>query len=909
MQELANLIGYYRDCYASDLKSVNLINFFNKDVNHQFTFDSFDHLTGSIINHPINSEWGKTVDEELAIHSKEKELFTGSFFIKGKLKQIGKTITAFAPLYLHETILIFENGVYYVSIDKESPIFNPAFIELIKTEIELDSETEKKLIDALPIGKFDFEALIKIKESLNTFIPSLDTSSIDALISNEHVEKNLQKLAGSRSSEHHFKLITGSAIGLTKKSKGARGIIQELDIIHQDRKFPKLLRHVFGTESSRQVDIKANEIYTPTSLSQNQTAAIHSLQSNDTTLIVGPPGTGKTFTISNIAAHLIGEGKSALIACKTAQASRVIINKIQQDLGIKGKAINATSLRYKRSLISKLDNAIYGLNIDGKLAYKKSVARKELNSIKNKIDKLVSQMMDSEKDEIKWGELYFSDKNKFIKLFQSKWIEFKKGNKLNLNSLAKEIHRLERLKRKKSKQFILNSSDSSLSNSLLKSRKDFITLIEALNEKIGNIIHYKFETINFQLILEALPIWICTTENLHNILPLKAELFDVAIIDEATQCDIASAIPLLYRAKKTIVVGDPKQLRHVSFLSKAQESTLQKKNNLIQNPPLYRTNSILDVVNQNIASQNQVVFLNEHFRSAPSIIDFSNQYFYAQSLTIMTDLPSSNEPTNHISITQTEGERNSKGINEKEAEFLFTYISKIITSENKLNKNFKSSFGILSPFRAQVDHIKKTIRNQFSSAQIKDHRILIGTPFHFQGEERDIMCISFALDDKAHHSSFQYLNKEDVFNVSITRARKSQVVFTSLNFEQLDQKYLISKYLNSISNQLQINKPEFTQDDNFIKEVSFWVNEIYPEAKAMSNFMLGGIEIDLVISIESKTYCIDLIGYPGDFAPMFSPEKIKMLRRMNLDIFFIAYSDWNLDKSKCVSELRKFLEQ
>jgi len=909
MHQLANIIGYYRDCYASDLKSVNLLNFFNKDVSHQLIFDSFDHLNGSIINHPIDSNWGKSVDEELAIHSKEKQLYTGTFFIKGKVKRIGKQVSVFAPLYLHETILIFENGVYYISIDKENPIFNPAFFELLKTEIELESQVERNLIDSFPIGKFDFEALIKLKDCLSTYIPHLDTSSIQDLISEGNVEKNIQKIAGSRAKEHQLKIISGSAIGLANKSKGARGIIQELDIIKEDLQLPMLLKNVFGVENNKKEDTPTTEIYTPSSLSQNQQAAIHSLQSNNTTLIIGPPGTGKTFTISNIAAHLIGEGKSALIACKTTQASSVIINKIQNDLGIKGKVINATSLRYKRSLISRLNNTIYGLNKNNALTYKRNAAKKELKSISKNIDKLVNGMMDSEKDEIKWGELYFSDKNKFVRLFQSKWIEFKKGNKLSLNWVASEIHRLEKLKRKKSKQFILKSSDHLLSDSLLEHRRDFVALIEALNEKIGNLIHDKFEVINFQLILKALPIWICTTENIHNILPLKPELFDVAIIDEATQCDIASAIPLLYRAKKTIVVGDPNQLRHLSFLSKAQEKVLQSKNNLTHSTPLYRINSIHDIVNQNITSQNQVVFLNEHFRSSPSIIAFSNQYFYNQSLNIMTDISTKTEESlNSLSILHTEGERNSKGVNEIEAESLFNYVSQIIKSEDKINRKFKSSIGILSPFRAQVDYIKKSIRSHLSSKQIKEHQLLVGTPFHFQGEERDIMCISFALDDDAHYSSFQYLNKGDVFNVSITRARKSQVIFTSLNFEQLDQKYLLSQYLNSITNKPKTKKEGLYQDDNFTNEISFWIKKIYPEAVVKSNFMLGGIEIDLLISIESKTYCIDLIGYPGEFAPMFSPEKIRMLRRMNLDIFFIPYSDWNLDKSKCLRELRKFLK-
>lgn len=146
MQKLENIISYYRDCYAFDLKSVNLLHFFNKDVSNQFIFNSIDHLTGVFDTHPIHSEWAKSADEELAIHSKEKQLYTGSFFLKGEIKKIGKKVAVFAPLYLHETTLVLEDGIYYISINIENPIFNPAFFELLRNELEINSELEKEFI-------------------------------------------------------------------------------------------------------------------------------------------------------------------------------------------------------------------------------------------------------------------------------------------------------------------------------------------------------------------------------------------------------------------------------------------------------------------------------------------------------------------------------------------------------------------------------------------------------------------------------------------------------------------------------------------------------------------------------------------------------------------------------------------
>ena len=78
---------------------------------------------------------------------------------------------------------------------------------------------------------------------------------------------------------------------------------------------------------------------------------------------------------------------------------------------------------------------------------------------------------------------------------------------------------------------------------------------------------------DFKPLLEAFPCWCVTTYAVSDSLPLKPGMFDVAIIDEASQCDIASCFPILFRAKRAVIVGDDKQLPHLSFLDKAKEQS------------------------------------------------------------------------------------------------------------------------------------------------------------------------------------------------------------------------------------------------------------------------------------------------------------------------------------------------
>jgi len=104
----------------------------------------------------------------------------------------------------------------------------------------------------------------------------------------------------------------------------------------------------------------------------------------------------------------------------------------------------------------------------------------------------------------------------------------------------------------------------------------------------------KTSPVDFDLVLKAIPLWTSTTKEISKCLPLNSELFDLVIFDEASQCDLATAIPSIYRAKKLIVVGDPHQLRHISFLSTQKQSELRQNHEISRNIADYRKESLID---------------------------------------------------------------------------------------------------------------------------------------------------------------------------------------------------------------------------------------------------------------------------------------------------------------------------
>ena len=272
----------------------------------------------------------------------------------------------------------------------------------------------------------------------------------------------------------------------------------------------------------------------------------------------------------------------------------------------------------------------------------------------------------------------------------------------------------------------------------------------------------------------------------------------------------------------------------------------------------------------------------------------------------MTETPTTNQ-TKSISVFKTTGSKNNVGQNSKEAKAILSDVLKLIKSENNLNKLYVSSIGILSPFTSQVTLLKKLVRDTIQTSQLKKHNVLIGTPYQFQGEERDKMFISFCIDNHIHHSTYNYLNKVDVFKVSITRARTLQYIYTSLSLDKLGNKHLIHRYLKHVTEIPEPAGTTYVLHDMFAAEVIEHIKQ-WGVDKIYTSHSIAGVEIDIVVTQDKSTYCIDLIGYPGDFVRQFTPQKLRMLDRMKHHVFFIPYSSWHLEREKCLKNLKKYLD-
>ena len=121
---------------------------------------------------------------------------------------------------------------------------------------------------------------------------------------------------------------------------------------------------------------------------------------------------------------------------------------------------------------------------------------------------------------------------------------------------------------------------------------------------------------------------------------------------------------------------------------------------------------------------------------------------------------------------------------------------------------------------------------------------------------------------------------------------------------------MTARFINRLENFSATHKTsqDTTASNDFLQEVLSIIKPINPD-EILIAFPIAGIEIDIVILKNNKTYCIDLIGFPGVFEEALSIERWRMLERVGLQVFYLPFSKWHYDKELCKKALFNFLEE
>ena len=802
--------------------------------------------------------------------------------------------------FFYDAFIEIKENEYYLKINHESRRLNTGFVKSLQFKTSFDNfyiELEL-LLEKNPYLDFSFISAFKIL--ISKHISNLDENEL-LLFPKLKTKTFLKNQVKQKVATEEFTVFPSSGIFISSKSNNNDAVVNELNKLSNTKAISKGLASFLSDKEEKPLDAFI-DIKIPALLNNAQKQIVRKANHYNKSVIFGPPGTGKTYTISAIAQDFISKGKSVLIVSKTAQSLNVLEKKLT-DFRL-GKFISKIGGSYYRrrilSSLKKISNGFYYSKNSNSLSSKE---RRDYHF--DKLQKLEKDFSNTIEKESKRVERLFSKSllDRVVNEIDLSWF---RDNNFSENKLIQEYFEILCSFEKYADHYLHDFLLENINKYSNSHRKELIKLINIFETEEKALKNQQLESVNFDALLHFLPIWLVKIDEISLGIPLQKNLFDVVIVDEATQCDIASCLPIFQRAKSIVVAGDTNQLRHISFLSVSQILGFQKKFAIPDDASFnYRKKSLLDFVLEKTNSNEQITLLDEHYRSLPEIINFSNQKIYHNSLRIMTQTPF-NSNKKSVFLEQVNGCQNVKGVNELEVKTIINKIKVIIEEQAQLNKKDVSSIGILCPFREQTNFLAKKLKTEISLENIKKHVIQLGTPYHFQGEEKDIMLLSFVVDNNSHHASFNYLNKEDVFNVAVTRARYQQYLYVSVSPKILKEDTLFANYLRSFSKNEAIKNEEVVSD-SFSDEVVEYLQK--QGCHTFLSFNIAGLFIDILIEVNQKYFGIDLIGYPGNFKEAFSLERYKIMHRVDIPIIPISYISWKKESSYVKGVLSKRIKK
>jgi very-short-patch-repair endonuclease len=294
---------------------------------------------------------------------------------------------------------------------------------------------------------------------------------------------------------------------------------------------------------------------------------------------------------------------------------------------------------------------------------------------------------------------------------------------------------------------------------------------------------------------EAVPAWVMPLHRVWDTVDPAPGIFDVIIIDEASQCGV-EALPLFYLGKKILIVGDDKQISP-DAVGLPRDAVHRLMEQFLHD---FHFKSSFDVESSlfdhgKLRYGTRRITLREHFRCMPEIIRFSNDlcYFDTPLIPLRQYGPNRLPPLEHVFIR--EGYRegsNSRTINRPEAEAV---VDKIIELCDDSRYDSKSIGVVVLQGEAQAALIESQLLERLGAEQMELRRLVCGNPYSFQGDERDIILLSLVAASNAQIGTLTGPAYERRFNVAASRARDMMILFHSVTRDDLSTSCLRRRLL------------------------------------------------------------------------------------------------------------------
>lgn len=303
----------------------------------------------------------------------------------------------------------------------------------------------------------------------------------------------------------------------------------------------------------------------------------------------------------------------------------------------------------------------------------------------------------------------------------------------------------------------------------------------------------------------SVPVWIMPVYRIAEQVRVEPDLYDVVIVDEASQAGLEAAF-LQYLAPKVVVIGDDKQVSP-SAVGVDQQQLRDLASMYLSEDP-YRESwldpkrSYFDEATMRFGGR---ITLTEHRRCVPEIIGFSNRIAYEPEGIRLVPVRQFGaerlEPIKVVYLPQ--GHESPNKTNLVEAEAIVEQIVKCLDEPHYDG----ATFGVISLLGGeQAKLIEHKLLDAVSPEDWTARELRCGDATAFQGSERDVMFLSMvkAPDIDKRLSALTAAQYVQRFNVAASRAKDQMWVYHSMPREALtnaeDMRYQLLDYCYGVAN-------------------------------------------------------------------------------------------------------------
>ncbi len=481
-------------------------------------------------------------------------------------------------------------------------------------------------------------------------------------------------------------------------------------------------------------------------LDASQLAAVKLCSESDLAFVWGPPGTGKTRTLTCVVEELLAQGQRILLASTTNAAIDQILAKLSTTPWFAGAVEAGSLVRLGRSQAET-----FGAELRDLVERASKMHRTTLERLRGRVGEAVAQL--------RFAKALLEDLAPALGAQQSLF-----------NAPAPRL-RDQALSRVFSPGLaaVLSDVPGTTQKRVIELRISRLEKVRVL-AKAKIAAHVAEDRELETTLLANARVVMCTLTNAYLVPGMAAQRFDVLIAEEA---GMATLPPLFYAAclckRRAIVVGDPKQLPPIT----------QSNDELVR-----RTigRNVFDVTVPDPATSEVVAMLEVQYRMHPAIGGLVGRLFYDDRLihaanaqeveAIAARAPFPGQPVvvvdTHGRTTcerAANGSRSNRGSAERTADLALEAV-----------RSGHGSISVITPYAAQAGEIRRLLATRGIADVVECNTI-----HRFQGRECDVVLIDL-VDAAPMRPSALVNDSPNLLNVSISRARGKLVIVADVAY-------------------------------------------------------------------------------------------------------------------------------